>query len=255
MPMSDALVGVIIFGLLFGGALFGMLLAWALPTQHLSTESRDVIRVVMAMLATLSAVVLGLLTGAAINSLAEKEGELRRAGVQFIMLDRTLADYGPETDAARGLLKQTLADRISQIWPADGGDVILDALGGGPGIRLVQKEIFALTPATDEQRWLQANALQYAKSIAESRWTTVEQISSRFPWAFFLTVVGWLAIIFISFGLFAPRNGSVVAAFFLASISLAGAIFMILEMDQPYGGAVRIPSTALTVALEQLGGS
>jgi len=127
-------------------------------------------------------------------------------------------------------------------------------LGGGPGIRLVQNEIFGLSPTTEEQRWLQANALDYARAIAESRWTTVEQISSRFPWAFFLTVVGWLAIIFISFGLFAPRNASVVAAFFLAAVSLAGAIFMILEMDQPYGGAVRIPSTALTVALEQLGG-
>ena len=71
----------------------------------------------MAMLATLSAVVLGLLTGSSISSLGEKEGELRSAGVQFIMLDRTLAEYGPETAQIRALLKQLLPERISQIWP------------------------------------------------------------------------------------------------------------------------------------------
>ena len=99
---------MIVLGVVFGGALFGMFLKRVLPIQHLSTDARDVIRIVMAMLATLSAVVLGLLTGSAISSLAEKEGELRAAAVQFIMLDRTLAAYGPETNDARKLLKQLL---------------------------------------------------------------------------------------------------------------------------------------------------
>ena len=92
--MSDILIGVIVLGVVFGGALFGMFLRRVLPNQHLSTDARDIIRIVMAMLATLSAVVLGLLTGSAISSLAEKEAELRNAAVQFIMLDRTLAAYG-----------------------------------------------------------------------------------------------------------------------------------------------------------------
>src|SRR5436190_20170654 len=123
--MNDFLIGVIVLGVVFGGGLLGMFLRTVLPTQHLSTEARDVIRIVMAMLATLSAVVLGLLTGSAINSLAEKEGELRSAGVQFIVLDRTLAEYGPETKDARDLLKQLLSARISQIWPEEGGNVSL----------------------------------------------------------------------------------------------------------------------------------
>src|SRR5262245_10188017 len=106
--MNDILIAAIVFAVVFGGALLGMLLGRVLPDQHLSPDTRDVIRVVMAMLATLSAVVLGLLVGSAINSLAEKEGELRNAGVQFIMLDRTLAAYGPETKSVREVLKQTL---------------------------------------------------------------------------------------------------------------------------------------------------
>ena len=118
--MSDILIGVIVLGVVFGGALFGMFLGRVLPNQHLSPDARDVIRIVMAMLATLSAVVLGLLTGSAISSLAEKEGELRNAAVQFIMLDRTLAAYGPETKDARKLLKQLLTERMSLIWPEKG---------------------------------------------------------------------------------------------------------------------------------------
>ena len=89
--MNDLVIGVVVLGVVFGGALFGMFLKRVLPVQHLSTDARDVIRIVMAMLATLSAVVLGLLTNSAISSFAEKEGELRAAAVQFILLDRTLA--------------------------------------------------------------------------------------------------------------------------------------------------------------------
>ena len=183
--MKDILIGVVVFAIIFGGALFGMFLGKILPVQHMSTESRDVIRIVMGMLAMLSSVTLGLLTGSSISSLAEREGELRSAGVQFIMLDRTLAEYGPETAPTRTLLKQVLSERISQIWPEEGSAVSLSALSGGPGINLVQRDLFALSPQTERQRWLRSNALEITNTIAESRWTTVEQIGSRFPWAFF----------------------------------------------------------------------
>jgi hypothetical protein len=253
--MKDILIGVAVFAIIFGGALFGMFLGKILPDQHVSNESRDAIRIVMAMLATLSAVVLGLLTGSSMSSLGEKEGELRSAGVQFIMLDRTLAEYGPETAQTRSLLKQLLAERISQIWPEEHGAVSLTALGSGAGIVMVQRELFALSPQTEQQRWLRSNALEITNAIAESRWTTIEQIGSRFPWAFFIVVVAWLTIIFASFGLYAPRNASVTIALLVAALTLAGPIFMMLEMDQPYGGLVKIPSTSLRVAFDQLGQS
>jgi hypothetical protein len=251
--MTDILIGLAIFALIFGAALVGMLLGRVLPTQHMSTESRDVIRVVMAMMATLSAVVLGLLTGSSISSLGEKDAELRGAGVQFIMLDRTLAAYGPETGDIRTLLKQVLAERINQIWPEEGGDVSLAALESGPGILQVQQKLFALTPQSELQRWHLAKALESTYRIAESRWKTIEQIGSRFPWPFFVVVVSWLAVVFASFGLFAPRNASVVAAMLVAALGISGALFMILEMDQPYQGLVKIPSTSLRIALDQLG--
>ena len=254
--MNDLVIGVVVLGVVFGGALFGMFLKRVLPVQHLSTDARDVIRIVMAMLATLSAVVLGLLTNSAISSFAEKEGELRAAAVQFIMLDRTLAAYGPEATDARKLLKQVLTQRISLIWPGKrGGGVSLDVLGGGGGAgsELIQQEIFTISPQNEKQRWLHSNALEISNTLARSRWTTLEQIGTRFPWPFLIIVVFWLAIIFASFGLFAPRNASVIAALFVAALGLAGAVFMILEMEQPYQGVVKIPSTSLRIALDQLG--
>src|SRR5262249_34672853 len=125
----------------------------------------------------------------------------------------------------------------------------------GAGIDLVQQELFAILPQTEKQRWLRSNALEITNTLARSRWTTFEQIGSRFPWQFLIIVVFWLAIIFASFGLFAPRNASVTVALFIAALGLAGAVFMILEMEQPYQGGVRIPSTSMRIALDQLGGS
>ena len=112
-----------------------------------------------------------------------------------------------------------------------------------------------MSPQTEKQRWLHSNALEIYNTLARSRWTILEQIGTRFPWPFLIIVVFWLAIIFASFGLFAPRNASVTAALFVAALGLTGAIFMILEMDQPYRGVVKIPSTALRIALDQLGRS
>ena len=110
--MKDILIGVAVFAIIFGGALFGMFLGKVLPDQHVSPETRDAIRIVMAMLATLSAVVLGLLTGSAMSSLGEKEGELRSAGVQFIMLDRTehwcrIAEIAPQLGLETAALRAT----------------------------------------------------------------------------------------------------------------------------------------------------
>src|SRR3954466_11522852 len=129
--MKDILIGVAVFAIIFGGALFGMFLGKILPDQHVSNESRDAIRIVMAMLATLSAVVLGLLTGSSMSSPSGKEGELRSAGVQFIMLDRTLAACLPETAPRSSLLKQLLAERLGMIWPEEHGAVSLRTLSSG----------------------------------------------------------------------------------------------------------------------------
>ncbi len=219
----------------------------------MSTESRDAIRTIMAMLGTLSAVVLGLLTGSSISSLAEKESELRGAGVQFIMLDRTLAEYGPETAKTRALLKDLLAGRINQIWPEEGGAVSLTALSSGAGINLVQRDLFALSPQTEQQRWLRSKALENTNTIAESRWTTIEQVGSRFP-------LGVLRCRRVLAGGHLRQFRALRTSQCQRDRGLARRRACSrrpdlhdARTDQPYGGLVKIPSTSLRVALDQLG--
>ena len=122
-----------------------------------------------------------------------------------------------------------------------------------PVILINQERSFSSRIAARMRSRLDTSRVEITNTLSKSRWTTIEQIGSRFPWPFFIVVVFWLAVIFASFGLFAPRNASVTAALFVAALGLAGAIFMILEMDQPYRGVVKILSTSLRIALEQLG--
>jgi len=251
--MSALTVGAIVFACVLGGALFGMFLGSVLPKEHLSAETKDVIKVAMAMVATLAALVLGLLTASAKSSLDEKEGELRSAAAQVVLLDRTMVEYGAETKDARDLLKEIVAERISQIWPDENKTMTPNAMRHGTGIEAVQRKLLDLSPQTDAQRWLQSTALQISNGIAAARWTALEQIGSAIKWPFMAILIFWLAVIFASFGLFAPRNVVVTAALFVAALSVAGSVFLILEMDRPYAGLIRISSAPLEAALEQLG--
>ncbi|MBM3543175.1 MAG: DUF4239 domain-containing protein [Alphaproteobacteria bacterium] len=251
--MTAFSVATIVLVCVLAGALSGMLLSNVLPKEHLSSDAKDVIKVTMAMIATLAALVLGLLTASAKNSLDDKENAVKAWASQVILLDRTLAEYGPETQQARDLLKRTVAMRINQVWSGSDQHVSPEILTKGQGIEGVQQALLALTPENDAQRWLKSTALEITKNIAASRWLMAQQIASNMRWAFLVVLIFWLSVIFASFGLFAPRNYLVVAALFVAGLSVAGSIFLILEMDQPYSGFIKVRPDPLRLALEQLG--
>jgi uncharacterized membrane protein len=252
--MSALVVGAIAFVCVFGATLVGMVLSKGLPDHHLSADSKDVIKVAMATIATLAALVLGLLVSSAKNSFDSKETEFRDSTVQVILLDRTLAAYGAETKETRDLLRQLVVLRLKQVWPEAGADTVVpSAIGKGAGIETVQRDILNIPAKDDTQHLLKAEALQAAGNIATARWLLFEEASSSLKWPFLAILVFWLAAIFMSFGLFAPRNASVLAALFLSALSVAGSIYLILELDQPYGGLIKISSVPLQMALEQLG--
>ncbi len=249
--MSALTIGVIVFVVVFAGALVGMLLGKVLPKERLSDETKDVIKVAMAMIATLAALVLGLLTASAKSSLDDKEDRVRTWAAEVIVLDRTLAAYGPEAQDARTLMKQVLEARVAQLWPGTG--LSPSTLRTGASIEVVQRNILALQPQTDAQRWLKDTALKITQSMMEARWAGVQKLGRGIKWPFIAILVFWLAVIFASFGLFAPRNEIVTAALLLAALSVAGALYLILEMDQPYGGLITISPRPLQEALAQLG--
>ena len=252
--MSPLTIGAIVFACILGGASFGMYLQTVLPKHQLSDDAKDVIKVSMAMVATMAALVLGLMTASAKSSLDDKEREQRGVAAQVILLDRTMALYGDETREARDLLKQLVSTRVNQLWPEENaGGVAPEAIGADTGIGHLQQKILALSPQNDAQRWFQSTALQISRDIAAAQWSTFQQVGSQIRWPFVVIVVFWLTIVFGSFGLFAPLNASAVSALCVAALAVAGAIYLILAMDQPYGGLIKISSAPARAALDQLG--
>jgi hypothetical protein len=251
-PVTSLAVGLIVFVCLFGGALGGMLLREALPEHHRGDDTLDVIKLSVGIVATTSALVVGLLIASAKSSFDTKDGELNKLSSDIIVLDRQLAHYGPETREIRDLLRRYTFYKLDSTWPAEA----THPPEGPDGWRLLedlQDRLRALTPQNDAQRWLQARALQVSADIAGTRWLLSVQIGIPIPKAFLVVLVFWLTIIFVSFGLFAPRNATAVIALLVCSASIAGSIFLIVEMAQPFGGLIRVSSAPMRQALAELG--
>jgi hypothetical protein len=250
--MSSIAVSIIVFTCVFGGAVCGILLHRALPPDHLCAESKDVVRMGMGLVATMAALVLGLLISSAKGFYDAQNAELTQMSTRIILLDRLLAHYGSETKEVRDLLRSTLAGSIVRIWPQEHAQ---SSKPGAPstGSEALIATIQALTPRGDGQRTLQAQALSVAIDLAQTRWLMYEQGASSLSRPMLIIVVFWLTAIFLSFGLFAPRNATAITALFFAALSVSGAIFLIVEMFAPFGGLIEISSAPLRAALMQLG--
>jgi hypothetical protein len=252
--MTPIAISSIVFACVFGGALLGILLHLILPEHHLSTESKDVIKLVMGLIATMSALVLSLLIATAKSSYDTQSTEFTQMAANFILLDRVLAHYGSETKDARDLLRQTVAHAVDGTWSnARDRAKHLDSTDVRAGGDAFFVKIQGLSPQDDFQRSLRAQALQISADIGRVRSLLLEQNSSAIPMPFLVVLVFWLAILFISFGLFAPSNATVVAALCVGALSVSGAIFLILELARPFEGMLQISTAPLQSALTHLG--
>jgi hypothetical protein len=248
-------ISLIVFACVFAGALLGMFLRVVIPEHHLSADTENVIKLGMGLIATVAALVLGLLIATAKSSYETQDAAIKHTAARVLLLDHMLANYGPETKDARNLLRRTVASRLEAIWPQDRSKRARfdPPAGAAPAAETIESRILQLSPQNDAQRWLQSEALRVGRDIMETRWLVLGGLGSSVPALFLVVVVFWLTIIFASFGLLAPRNATVVTVFFLASLSVAGSIFLILEMDQPFEGLMKVSSDPIRYALTQLG--
>jgi hypothetical protein len=199
----------------------------------------------------MSALVLSLLLASAKNSFDTTKREFTQMSANIILLDRELAEYGPETNEVRHLLHSAVNTVLRQSWPADASDPVERAPTANP--EHIYQKISSLSPQNAIQRSLQAQALGTSTAVAQTRWLLFEQrAESSIPMPFLVVLVFWLCIIFASFGLYAPRNITVVATLGVCSLSVAGAIFLILELDRPFVGVMKISSAPLRNALAHL---
>ncbi|MFI0845163.1 DUF4239 domain-containing protein [Mesorhizobium sp. IMUNJ 23232] len=252
--MTSLVLGGIVFFCLLVAALFGIWLRGRLPVHHLSSDSKDAIRLSTAIIGTLAALALGLLIASAKSAYDDAESELRTSAGRIVLLDRVMAHYGPETAAARKQMRGLLEARLRQSWTVrDVGSDPLDIIGDDRDVESIQDALRALVPANDGQRWLQARALSVSGEVAEAHWLLVASETEGLPGAFVIVLVFWLALLFVSFGLMAPGNTTVMTTLFLCALSVAGAVFVIVDMDQPYLGLIYISDAPLREALALLG--
>jgi hypothetical protein len=249
--MDPLTVSSIVLAFVFGGALFGMFLQTVVPTDHLSPRSTDLVKLGMGLIVTMTAMVLGLVLASAKGSYDTQKGELTALSANIVLLDRVLAHYGPETKESRDILRGAVTHTLDRLWPEDRSrDARLEAV---PGAEVLYDKIEELAPKSDEQRSAKSQALNILINVGETHWLMLEQQASSVPLQFITVVVSWLTVIFISFGLLAPRNATVVATLFICALSVSTAIFLILELYTPYSGLIRISSDPLHNALVHLG--
>ena len=239
--------------LVFGGALLGMMLRAVLPESHLSNESKDVVKIGMGLVATMSALVLSLVISSAKSSYDAQSVELTEASAKVILLDRMLAHYGPEIKgSARRRCEQQLRTCLQAMWNEETG-APPQFEGTRSGKDYLFEQIQALEPKDERQRTIQTQALSLLMGLGQTRWLMYEQRSTSISMPLLVILVSWLTALFISFGLFAPRNGTVVVSLVISAMSVGGAVFLILEMYAPYTGIIQLSSAPLRVALSHLG--
>jgi hypothetical protein len=246
-------VAAVVFACAFGGAVAGVYLKGRLPERHRDADSKDVVKLVMGLIATMAALVLGLLIAATHTFYNMQQGEIQSLGVDVVLLDQTLAHYGPEAQQTRRTLREDLANAIQAISPVEGvgtGSMPLARSSGGrPDIfSMVQQ----LAPSSAAQSFDQSQAMTLLSKIAGTRLLIHEQSSSTLPIPLVVVLVVWLTVLFLGFGLFASLNATVLAALFVGSLSVGGAVFLIVAMGHPYTGMMGISYEPLQSALAQI---
>jgi len=249
--MSNYVIGLISFAAIFGGVLIGRFVANRLPGHHLSSETQSAITVSVAVIGTLSALVLGLMISAANSSFSARADNVREVSLQLIRIDRNLRRYGPEADDARLALHAWAKAKTQQLFPEKGqerpsnqGTIIM--------LESVQDEILDLEPKNPRQTYLRTLCLTLTSTIIQARWSLETRTGHSIPVPFLILLVFWLSIVFASFGLFAPPNPTTIVMLLLCSAAVSGGIYFIEELDNPISGFIQISPDAMRKAVNEI---
>jgi len=236
--MSSILASVLSLLAICGGAMLGLWLAPRLPEHHLTGETGTAVSVSMAVVGTLAALVLGLMVNSASASFSARTTAIEALAADIIKLNRVLIAYGADTADIRAALAayaRNKADELSR--PASETDEM--GLTTLHEVEAINDQVLRLEPGTNRERHLQARAVNLLENMVDARWSLVEKSKMVMPAPFFVLLVAWLSLLFASFGLFAPRNTTVLAFLLLGASAIAGCVFIILELGSPSQGLIR----------------
>jgi len=249
--MNTTLTALIVFGCLVGSVLIGITIRGLLPQAHLSTETREAVKVAMGLVATMSALVLGLLVSSAAGSYDIQRTEVIQMAAKVSFLERVLIAYGPDAAGVRAQLRKMVEESIQQMWPG----AMRQPTNRDPNIQggnLLYAALQRLSPQNDAQTALKSHATTQAIDLAQLRSLLAAQSVPSVSEAMLIIVVSWLVVIFVGFSVIAPRNATAILALMLSALAVSGAIFLILELDQPFGGLIGISSEPMVNVLHLL---
>lgn len=252
--MNTWLLALVAFGCICGGIVAGLMVQRALPDHHLGPEARDVVKLVSGLLATLSALVLGLLIASAKGTYDHVKDGLNQHAARVLTADQVLSRYGPGAAAARAHLKTAYEGHVAQLFPEDGHAARASAhLADGSALEDVQNELESLVPVDDRQRAMLLRMRQLTFEVTQARWLAYEESSNATPPALLGALIAWLSIMFGAFALLAPRNPTVVGALLFGALSVAAALFLIEEMNRPLDGIIAVSPEPMRKAIGVLG--
>ena len=265
--MSELLDAAILLLILLGGSVLGVFVRRFLSERHRSQETTDLIRLVVTMLVTFAALVLGLLTSSVKASFDTVDNDLRGLAIQLIQLDRSLRLYGGETLPARELLRSYTAAKIATTWtsepappgnyypnnpPRSPSDEAIENASLGQMLTEVETDLRDLQPLDPMHRRLSLTSLNQFEQLMRIRWRVIEEAHNSISMPFYIVLAFWLVIVFASFGLSAPRNVLSYITIMLGALSIASVIFVILDLDTPFNGLFMVSSQPMRDALAQL---
>jgi len=249
--LNTALVALAV---ILGGAILGIGLRKALPEQHLADDTKDLVRQGTGLIGTIAALVLGLLIAAANSSYGTQSGHIQHMAADIILLDQLLAQYGQEARPAREELRRIISPLVDRIWRDDRSSdtphhSTFEPIKSGEATASM---ILALAPQNEAQRIIKDRAIQVTSDLAQTRFLLFEQSGDAVPLPFLIVLIFWLAIIFMSFGMFSRVNPVAGIALVVFAVSAAGALFLVLELSNPFAGLMQISSGPLRYALAPL---
>lgn len=251
--MSALTTSLVVCVLLVGGALLGVLLRRLLPDHQLDGHAKDVVRLGCGLIATISGLVLGLLVSSAKTTYDTQRDEVRQLTVNVMLLDQVLEKLGPRAQPGRLALRAAVVGAIDRIWSDGSAAERPKVFTTIPAGETAFFAIRSITPSTDDERFFQNEALQVITSILQARLLLFQQAGSAVPPILLCILVFWLIVLFASFSLFSPLNPTALTAVIVFALSVSSAIFLILEMYQPFAGLMQIDSVPLRQALAPIG--
>ena len=246
--MGGVAIGVSVFALLAGVALLVLWLHPRLPSKHRSKETTDIVRLGIGVVATITALVLGLLISSVKTSFDQVDHDVDAFATELILLDRALRLYGPGAEDARALLARYTRRALQETWPGASGTAIVQDQTAGALLDRTQAAVLAL-PSDSRHRRFADQAATEMRNVVQQRWTIIDESGSAVAPAVVGALVAWLGLIFASLGYNAPRNGLVVVVLVVCAASVAAAIFLIVEMNGYFTGIIVVPGDSVRRAL------